>query len=90
MNPGVNFRYVRNTRMGGGGLIGLLVFGFVTLIGVMLTSVVLSLLLAPFRFLARARRREPSLERPPAQGPAAVTPAWEPDDAIEARYEEVS
>ena len=98
MNPGVSFRHVRSTRMGGGGLLGLLVFGIVTLVGVLLTSIVLSLLLAPFRlFLSRVRRRDPNLERPPVtvhrggEGePQAIPPAWEPSDAIEARYEEVS
>ena len=83
-------RTFRATRLGAGGVLGVVLVGLVTLIGVLLTSVLLSLILAPFRyFLARVRRPRQVAPSAPAEGSAEPTP-WQPTAAIDAHYEEVS
>lgn len=82
-------RTFRATRLGAGGVLGVILIGLLTLIGVLLTSVVLSLILAPFRyFLARVRR--PRQVAPTTTVERSSEPApWQPSTAIDAHYEEV-
>ncbi|MBK8231805.1 MAG: hypothetical protein IPK72_14770 [Candidatus Eisenbacteria bacterium] len=90
MNPRVQFRQVGGAKVGFGGGLLLLLLGIVTLVGVLLSTLVLSLLLAPVRLLLRARR--PKANLPPAEAPLARTgtdPEWRPGTAIDATYEEV-